>query len=130
MPIDRRAFLGASLAMTVCLTPGLSALAARAAMSRREDTGILKRDLSRFLADIFDPRGIGEEFLAAHRGKIGAGRLLAALDETPAPSRAGGRVLRWQRRRRREFEHEIIVVVDGWVMARAEAEACALLFLL
>ncbi len=113
--------------MTVCLTPNLSALAARAAISHREDTEILKRDLSRFLADIFDPHGIGGEFLAAHRGKIDAARLLAALDETPAPAPAGGRVLRWRRRRRREFEREHVVVVDGWILARAEAEACALL---
>lgn len=127
MSIDRRVFLGASLAMTVCLTPSLSALAARAAISHREDTEILKRDLSRFLADIFDPHGIGEEVLAAHPGKIDATHLLAALDEAPAPARAGGRVLRWQRRRRREFEREDIVVVDGWIMAHAEAEACALL---
>lgn len=122
--VKRRAFLaGLCGAATTLLAP-------RAATSRREDTTVLKRDLSLFLADVFDPRDIGEEFLAAHPGRIDATHLLAALDETPAPARAGGRVSRWRRRRRREFEREDVVVVNGWVMARAEAEACALLSML
>ncbi len=116
--------------MSICLTPSLSAFAARSTMPRRKDTEILKRDLSRFLADVPDPRGIGEEYLAAQGGKANAARLLAALDKSPAPAREGGRVLRWRRRRLRDFEREHVVVVDGWVLARAEAEACALFYML
>jgi hypothetical protein len=73
----------------------------------------------------------GDDRLAAHLGEVhqerdsAAGARGRALAAELKGLQADARQERLQARRQRDFETLDIVTVDGWVMARSEADLCA-----
>ena len=78
-----------------------------------------------FFSDLTALRQLGAIYLVAHpeeRSRALLSQLLIAGDEGAIPSRLLSAVAR-------DWSNNHVVVVDGWVLARAEARLCALLHL-
>lgn len=82
-----------------------------------------------------DPEGaaaVGRRYLALYPEDADADRLTSILFDRAVPPGASADALRatLSRRRQRDFAEGETVVVDGWLLARSEARACALSALL
>ncbi len=78
-----------------------------------------------FFSDLGALRRLGALYLAAHpeeRSRAGLSRLLIAGDEGTIPARLRSAVAR-------DWSNNHVAVVDGWLLARAEARLCAVLHL-
>ena len=130
----RRRFLGwsastalASFALS-CSWPSATAVLA---MDRSAGAA-----LTPVLATLFkDPQAaaaVGRRYLALYPEEADAGRLAESLFDEATASRATAEALRaaLSRQRQRDFRDGKVVVVDGWLLARSEARACALSVLL
>jgi len=87
-------------------------------------------DPMRLLGDLFrdgeKTRTLGRRYLATYPdAEIGARQLAGFLLRADPGGRADLALL-LERRRQRDFECDRIVVLQGWVVAETEAQACAL----
>jgi hypothetical protein len=89
---------------------------------RRALTGIFNEDLT--------PRTIGRGYLSLYPEEADVDWLWTTLAGSSAPSRADELTVRVAQLRQRDFECGEIAIVDGWILARTEARACALLALI
>ena len=134
MAAGRRQFLRlsastglASFALS-CSWPGMTAV-----LAMEQPAG---SDLASALTTLFkDPEGaaaIGRRYLALYPEEADAEHLAAALFQAPKPPRATTDALRSElsHQRQQDFRDGDVVVVDGWLLARSEARACALSTLL
>lgn len=82
------------------------------------------------LADLFTDtaaaRAVGEAYLRAHPGAAHRAQLLAGAGLDPLGPRSLSRAA-FERRRQRDFAQGDTLLIEGWLVARAELCACALL---
>ncbi len=83
--------------------------------------------LAAFLGDLRDPVRLGQSYLAGAPGEADRTALTHGLGA--ARARRPSFTAWLERRRRQDFACGAVVVVDGWVLARIEARACALMAL-
>lgn len=72
---------------------------------------------------------LGRTYLAAHPGEARGGGLVRALAGPTGPTSASGASSAVAARIRSDYAAGNTVVVDGWVLSRAEARLCALVAL-
>jgi len=103
------------------------AWAPAAAAPAPAELAAVRAALSTALAELHDPARLGRSYLAARPFEADRAALARALGAVGAcaPKIAS----RLELRRRRDFARGEIIVVEGWVLARSEARACALLAL-
>jgi len=103
------------------------AWAPAAAAPALSDPAAFRTALRTALAELHDPARLGRSYLAARPFEADRAALARALGTVgaSAPTIAS----RLDLQRRRDFARGEIVVVEGWVLARSEARACALLAL-
>jgi hypothetical protein len=93
----------------------------------------IRRHIRGALAGIVDeeltPRTIGRKYLTLYPEEADIDHLWRALTGMSAPSHADELRVRLAKRRQQDFEDGEIAIVDGWILARTEARACALLTL-
>ena len=93
----------------------------------------IRRHIARTLRPIFNkeftPQTIGLRYLSLYPEEADVDRLWTALVGSPAPARTDELKMRLAQLRQRDFEDGEIAIVDGWILARTEARACALLAL-
>ena len=90
----------------------------------------MKRRLRAVFRSPEDAGAVGAAYLAQHpEGLAGALELAAFLEKTH-PGRPAALCQALERRRERDFRADRIVVLDGWIFATTEAQACALVTLL
>ncbi len=87
------------------------------------------RTLSLILSEGVTPHTLGRSYLSLHPEEANVERLWPALVGSRVPSEANELELHLAELRRRDFEDGEILIVDGWVLARTEARACALMVL-
>jgi hypothetical protein len=123
----RRRFLQASGGLVLACASGLAGAlfdGEAADAGRSSDQG-----LSELFRSPRKARALGERYLALHPEAAGRAALAARLGLDAAPiSRASLRE-RLASLRERDFAQRRIVAIDGWILARSEAEICALLSL-
>ena len=90
----------------------------------------IRRVLAALLNAELAPQRVGHRYLALHPEEIDIDRLWTTLAGLPLPSHIDQLKARLAQLRRRDFERGEIVIVDGWILARTEARACALLTLI
>ena len=124
---ERRRFLQAGAAFA--LLGWLDALAPLRAFAgpRAERAPELARELAALFRSPEPARALGRRILALHPEAGDARRLRARLGAAAAAGDAGALRERFAELRSRDFARARIVRVDGWVLARCEAEVCALL---
>jgi hypothetical protein len=94
-----------------------------------------QQDLARLFADLDAAAAIGRAYLRTHsaaRPTLEALRtaVMSALqDDTPAPSRQAWLEARFRARVRQDFDAARVVMVDGWMLSRVEAQSCAIAYL-
>lgn len=125
----RSGFNRRSLVNALCgivLTPHLVCAQARADAGASSLSAAL-RTLGESLRLPHSTKLLGQRFrtLRAHRHE--ANLLLAELERTPHASTAQSVAQRYAELRSNDFRANRIVIIDGWVLARAEAELCELL---
>ena len=93
----------------------------------------IRRHIARTLRPIFNkeltPQTIGRRYLSLYPEEADVDRLWTALVGSSAPARTDELKMRLAQLRQRDFEDGEIAIVDGWILARTEARACALLAL-
>ncbi len=114
MPINRRNILRGAVLALGAMMPG-------AAMSRIDDHGVLFQSPRA-------ARTVGTHYLAQHPEERNAARLRQGL-LAGAPTETGALRGHIQAKCRQDFAAGHTVVVDGWILARSEARACALVAL-
>jgi hypothetical protein len=121
-PVGRRAVLGAALGATVLAWPGP---APRAGVPPESLPGLLRG----LVKDGAAARALGRAYLAG--GQAEAGALRARLDAlaAAAPRDAAGLREAVRAASARDLAAGDVAVVDGWVLARTEAEILALMAL-
>jgi hypothetical protein len=107
-----------------------SAGASGAVTSMRE---LVRRHIGRtlilILSEEVTPQTLGRSYLSLYPEDADVERLWTALVGSRAPAEADRLERRLAELRRRDFEDGEIAIVDGWVLARTEARACALMVL-
>jgi len=117
----------AATAAAVLLGRGRAAFAGRNAESGSDVF------LQAYAAVFSDPRSavaIGQRYLALHPAEADVERLKASLFDGLDVARTAALRARLAEGRRRDFASGRTVIVDGWILARTELRACALLTLL
>jgi hypothetical protein len=93
----------------------------------------IRRHIRHALAAIVDeeltPKAIGRKYLTLHPEEADIDRLWTALNGLSAPLRSDELRTRLAKLGQQDFEDGEIAIVDGWILARTEARACALLTL-
>lgn len=93
----------------------------------------IRRHIRGALAAIVDeeltPKTIGRRYLTLYPEEADVDHLWTALTGLSAPSRSDELRVRLAKLRQQDFEDGEIAIVDGWILARTEARACALLML-
>ena len=125
--IERRTLLVSAISAAFSLwlsRPSVAALGARRAR------GTVKTDTERCLIGLFSdqdaPRAVGRRYLEMYFHEGDRAWLLKALIGAARPQSPEALRTELASRRRHDFWEGNIVIVDGWVLSRTEARACAL----
>jgi hypothetical protein len=122
---DRRWFLTACGALAVLSYEGLAHFLVGAPAAEQA--------VERVLADMFrspqKARALGKTYLASSPEGADPDTLRARFAAAGSPVTPASFRLYFSNLRRQDFASNRIVVIDGWVLARSEAELCALLSL-
>jgi len=89
----------------------------------------LLEDLKKLFADLDSAMNIGRAYLGSCKSNNLMAHLLHGLDIDPHASRRFNKTA-FQLLRQKDFNESNTVLVHGWLMARSEVSACALLALL
>jgi hypothetical protein len=89
----------------------------------------IKRTLGAILSRELTPQTIGRRYLSAHPEEADVDHLRRALVGQSAAPHTAQLEARLTQLRQQDFENGEIAIVDGWILARTEARACALLTL-
>ena len=93
----------------------------------------IRRHIRHALAAIVDeeltPKMIGRRYLTLYPEEADIDHLWTRLAGLSAPSSSDELGVRLEKLRQQDFEEGEIAIVDGWILARTEARACALLTL-
>lgn len=128
--LTRRRLLswGAALA----LVPGAAGVAAGAVQDRAPDdlSSRMRELLEEIFGDRAAPKALGEAYLRRYPRRADSAEVMKDLlaDHSPRDAAALGRLV--AERRARDFREGRTVVLDGWILARSEAQLCALTVLL
>jgi hypothetical protein len=125
LPVGRRVALGALLGAAGLLWPGTRAGAAGSGAASADLAGLLRG----LVKDGPAARALGRAYLAG--GRVEASTLRARLDAlaAAAPRDAAGLREAVRAASARDLAAGDVAVVDGWVLARTEAEILALVAL-
>jgi hypothetical protein len=119
--LGRRAFLAAAAAAAACGAPALAVLQPRPQPAPDADLALIFKHRQSAIA-------IGRRYLSRYPGEAVPQRLAEDLRRAGAGDPAATRrALR--ARVREDFERGETVLLDGWVLARSECQACAALAL-
>lgn len=121
MDRSRRRFLAA-----IGLAPAWSWFLPANASASRPPSDVL---ISMF-SDLAAPLGIGRAYLRDHPGEQDADLLLRQVFGAVSPPDSSTMRAHLADRRREDFTRGRTVCLDGWVLGRTEAQACALTCLL
>lgn len=97
---------------------------------RRAVEADANRCLLQIFSDLEAPRALGRRYLKSYPQESGREQLLETLIDGTAPGDHEALRKRLARRRGQDFRNGNIVIVDGWILARTEAQVCALTTLL
>lgn len=126
---SRRTFLGAMALALLAPGAAVSARAGEGACGDAEAAADLGRELGTLFGDLEAARSLGRHYLASYPDETIGVRLWA--QELDRECRRWGTAERLRRAllegRERDFRGGLVVVVQGWVLARIEARVCALL---
>ena len=95
-----------------------------------DPTGSLKANLGSIFRDRAAASETGRAYLAAHPEERVLETLVRDLEALNRPHDADGLKQTISDLRQRDFAREDLAIVNGWVLARCEARACALVYLL
>jgi len=128
---SRRRFVGWALGSLASFVPALSSTTSFAASRHARRQEVLRNAMFAVFKDKDAACAVGERFLTDHPEDRDPGRLADDLFGQ-WPLRLNERTIRGTLTRRRldDFANDRCVLVDNWVLARSEAQACALVALL
>ena len=130
--MTRRKFLLSVMLMnTVTWFAGLSVFARLCGFQKSGMTiDEIKWCLLGIFSDLDSPRILGKRYLALYPQEKPGALLLAARIQSSQPGTSGAARRLLARERELDFRNGEIVMVDGWILSRTEAEICALTALL
>ena len=123
----RRSFLTAASVSLLFLSSSLSAVAG---VGRPDRATAATRSFLRIFKDISAPRAIGAKYLETHPSETDVDFLVTKIFGNAPPTVPRELASRLRERCKADFHDNNIVVLDGWILARSEARACALTSLL
>jgi hypothetical protein len=111
----------------VALAPQLIPLQTQAARTSTESWETIVRSIREQLRVPQQTQELAQRFRATSVHRAGPNTLLAALRTAPAPLTTQSVVELIRERRAKDFRANQVVVLDGWLFSRTEAELCELL---
>ncbi len=90
------------------------------------DRALLVSGLTELFSDVKTATDVGELYLRTYSGNVSLAHLLSGVGIDPQSSRVLSSA-DFHSRRQRDFQEGQTVLINGWLMARSELCACALL---
>ena len=123
----RRNFLTAA-SVTLLFLSSSALVVARVGLPDRVTAAT--RSFLRIFKDISAPRAVGAQYLETHPRESDVDLLVTEIFGNAPPTDPRELASRLGERCKADFHNDDIVILDGWILARSEARACALTSLL
>jgi hypothetical protein len=108
----------------------LSAAASPSAIPGLADAREIRHALTTIFTQASASKAIGHKYLAKYRDEASVDYLWRMIRGSSTLSPPGDLKTHLRRLREKNFEDGEIVILDGWILARTEARACALVALI
>jgi len=129
LKVERRTILAGLVATVAAILLGRGRVP-KAVRGAEPSSDALLPALAVLFSDPWGARAIGRRYLARYPAEADADLLKESLFSGLNDTGPAGLRVRLAERRRQEFAAGQTVILDGWILARSELRACALLTLL